>query len=49
VGYLRNHKENELVVLGAYRRSEMSRWFKNSMADILMRELNTTLFIAHNQ
>ena len=48
-GYLRNHKENELVVLGAYRRSELSRWFKTSMADILMKELDTPLFIAHNK
>ncbi len=48
-GYLRNHKENELVILGAYRRSELSRWFKTSMADILMRETNTPLFIAHNK
>lgn len=47
-GYLQNHKENELVVLGAYRRSEVSRWFKASMADILMQKLNTPLFIAHN-
>ena len=49
LGYLRNHKENELVVLGAYRRSELSRWFKISMADILMKELDTPLFIAHNK
>ncbi len=49
VGYLRNHKENKLIVLGAYRRSELSRWFKTSMADILMRELDTPLFIAHNK
>lgn len=48
VGYLRNHRENELVVLGAYRRSELSRWFKTSMADILMKELDTPLFIAHH-
>ena len=47
--YLRNHKENELVVLGAYRRTELSRWFKISMADILMRELDTPLFIAHSK
>ena len=47
-GYLENHKENELVVLGAYRRNELSRWFKTSMADILMQKLNTPLFIAHN-
>lgn len=48
IGHLHNHKENELVVLGAYRRSELSRWFKTSMADILMKELDTPLFIAHN-
>ena len=49
LAYLRDHKENELVVLGAYRRSEISRWFKTSMADVLMRELDTPLFIAHNK
>lgn len=48
LSYLRDHGENELVVLGAYRRSEFSRWFKTSMADVLMRELDTPLFIAHN-
>lgn len=47
--HLNLHKGNELVVLGAYRRSEISRWFKTSMADILMKELETTLFIAHNK
>jgi nucleotide-binding universal stress UspA family protein len=47
--YLRNHSGNELVVLGAYQRSELSRWFKISMADILMKELNMPLFIAHNK
>ena len=49
LGYLRYHKGNDLIVLGAYRRSEISRWFKTSMADILMKELNTPLFIAHNK
>ncbi len=49
LGHLRYHKGNELVALGAYRRSEISRWFKTSMADILMRELNTPLFIAPNK
>ena len=47
--YLRNHGGNELVVLGAYQRSEISRWFKRSMADLLMKELNMPLFIAHNK
>jgi nucleotide-binding universal stress UspA family protein len=49
LGHLRYHKGNELVVLGAYRRSELSRWFKTSMADILMKELDCPLFIAHNK
>ena len=49
IGHLRNHKENELVVLGAYRRSELSRIFKTSMADTLMKELDVPLFIAHNK
>lgn len=49
VGYLRNHKENELVVLGAYQRSEISRFFKISMADTLMKELNIPLFITHSK
>lgn len=49
LGHLRHQKGDELVVLGAYRRSEISRWFKTSMADILMKELNTPLFIAHNK
>jgi len=47
VGYLHGYEENQLVVLGAYLRSEMSRLFKTSMADILMKELDTPLFIAH--
>lgn len=45
--YLRAYQENQLVVLGAYLRSEMSRLFKTSMADILMKEVETPLFIAH--
>jgi len=44
VGHLVNRSENELVVLGAYQRSELSRLFKTSMADILMKEVDTPLF-----
>lgn len=45
--HLERRSGNELVVLGAYKRSELSRWFKESMADLLMRNLHTPLFIAH--
>ena len=49
VRYLRHDHENAIVVLGAYQRSAVSRWFKPSMADILMKQLEIPLFIAHNK
>lgn len=48
-GYLGSLPKNQMVVIGAYQRSEISRWFKVSMADILIRELEIPLFIAHNR
>jgi nucleotide-binding universal stress UspA family protein len=47
VKQLKGNDENLLVVLGAYNRGVVSRWFRPSMADILMEELNKPLFIAH--
>lgn len=41
--------ENALLVLGAYKRSAVSRFFKESMADVLMKEIKLPLFIAHNR
>ncbi|WP_295125084.1 universal stress protein [uncultured Chitinophaga sp.] len=38
-----------LVVAGAYRRGMVSRWFRESMADVLMKNLALPLFIAHNK
>lgn len=49
VKYLKQQNENTLVVLGAYRRSAVSRWFRESMADVLMKEVKLPLFIAHNK
>jgi len=48
VRYIGNLKQNALVVLGAYKRGLVSRWLRESMADVLMKELNFPLFIAHN-
>jgi nucleotide-binding universal stress UspA family protein len=47
VSHLHQQKENILVVLGAYGRGMVSQWFKNSMADTLMKEFKIPLFIAH--
>lgn len=38
-----------LVVLGAYQRGTVSRWFRASMADLLMKSVPCALFIAHNK
>ncbi|WP_109700640.1 universal stress protein [Chitinophaga deserti] len=38
-----------MVVLGAYQRTTVSRWFKASMADLLMKSIPCALFIAHNK
>jgi len=46
--YLKGNGKNSLVVLGAYQRGGVSRWFRSSMADRLMKELDTPLFIAHH-
>lgn len=46
--YLKHEDPGTLVVLGAYRRGMLSRWFRPSMADILMENLHLPMFIAHN-
>jgi nucleotide-binding universal stress UspA family protein len=47
VSHLHQQSQNVLLVLGAYGRGVMSQWFKNSMADALMRQFKIPLFIAH--
>ncbi len=47
IKHLKQTSGNALVVLGAYRRSTVSRWFRESMADTLMKEVKMPLFIAH--
>ncbi len=49
INYLKKQKGNSLIILGAYRRSTVSRWFRASMADVLMSDLKLPLFIAHNK
>ncbi len=48
VEHLKKQTDNPLVVLGAYRRGMVSRWFRASMADALMHDLKLPLYIAHN-
>ncbi len=47
--YLKEQNENSMAVLGAYDRGMVSRWFKPSMADVLMKDIELPLFIAHNK
>jgi nucleotide-binding universal stress UspA family protein len=47
ITYLQQQTEEALVVLGAYTRGRVSRWFKPSMADVLLKNTNLPMFIAH--
>jgi hypothetical protein len=47
LSFLKSLHQNALIVLGAYARGAVSRWFKTSMADILQKEISRPLFIAH--
>jgi hypothetical protein len=47
--FLQLQPAGTLAVLGAYRRGAVSRWFRHSMADVLMQRLPLPLFIAHNK
>ncbi|MFI5129155.1 MAG: universal stress protein [Chitinophagales bacterium] len=49
VDYLKMQKDCPLVILGAYQRGKVSRWFRASMADLLMTFFRLPLFIAHNK
>lgn len=49
VNYIKKQETESMVALGAYRRSKVSRWFRPSMADLLMKETKFPLFIAHNK
>ncbi len=48
ISHLQQEKSNSMIVLGAYKRGTVSRWFRESMADALMRTLKMPLFIAHS-
>ena len=49
VKHLEAASTHSLVVLGANRRGMVSRWFRESMADVLMKGVKLPIFIAHNQ
>ena len=49
VKYVKEQQSNALIVLGAYQRGAVSRWFRESMADTLMKNLKLPLFIAHHK
>ncbi len=49
VNYFSNASQNFLIVSGAYKRSDLSRWFKTSIADILIKNSMLPLFIAHSK
>ncbi|MCX6293925.1 MAG: universal stress protein [Sphingobacteriales bacterium] len=49
IKHLQNESLSFVTVIGAYRRSMLSRWFRSSMADALVNSFEMPLFIAHNK
>ncbi|MEI7668927.1 MAG: universal stress protein, partial [Pseudomonadota bacterium] len=49
INHLQKEKFNFVSVLGAYRRTMLSKWFKSSMADALVKNFDMPVFIAHNK
>jgi nucleotide-binding universal stress UspA family protein len=47
IHHLESEEKNCMLILGAYQRSSFSRWLNQSIADILISELEIPLFIAH--
>jgi len=47
IAHLRKEDSQSVIVAGAYHRSGISRFFRNSMADVLLRDIKWPLFIAH--
>jgi len=47
VNHMKTENKNCMMVLGAYQRSSFSRWLYQSIADLLITELDIPLFIAH--
>ncbi len=43
-----NRLSNPLIVMGAFGRSSLSRFFKESLANYIMTHTNAPIFIAHN-
>ena len=48
IRHLHHEKGVPLIVSGAYRRSRLSRMFRTSLADHIMRQTDFPLFIAHS-
>jgi nucleotide-binding universal stress UspA family protein len=47
VKYLKQNSENAVVVMGAYGRNSLSRFFHQSMSNKIIQEVNVPVFITH--
>lgn len=47
VGYLKDHAQNAIVVMGSYGRNAIARVFHQSLSTRVIKELNVPVFITH--
>jgi nucleotide-binding universal stress UspA family protein len=45
--YLKAHGANSIVVMGAYGRNALARFFQQSMSNRIIKDLNLPVFITH--
>ena len=43
-----NQLSNPLVIMGAFGRNSLSRFFKESLANIIVKQTNVPLFVTHD-
>lgn len=49
VNFIQLQANNAVVVMGAYGRNALSRLFKQSLADIVLKQTGSTIFMAHEK
>lgn len=47
IGFVQQHQDNAIVVMGAYGRNALSRLFRQSLADIVLQQSTAPLFLTH--
>ncbi len=48
IDFLKIEKKNAMVILGSYGRTKLSRWFKSSFVEAIVKEFSIPIFLSHH-